>query len=271
MSEANRSATNLAQKLAKVMGLVSRVPKNGHNSFHNYDYATEGDVADTVRDALAEVGVAIIPTLMGEVAWREVDTQGGKKERIATVRLKYTITDGATCYESEFVGEGQDRGDKAIYKAYTGAHKYFLLRMFNISTGDDNDPERESDAPPRRQHEHQKPAVHPKPAPAQLSGEEKERLDKIIAEYVAQMAKVQGPSDASALSEILPRIMQEPKYVQEQLRAPYGDAKARTQDSGKKKTKKASPSETTGDLLDVSKQMSDEDAKKAGRVPGAEG
>ena len=39
-------------------------------------------------------------------------------------------------------GEGLDRGDKAGYKAYTGAVKYFLANTFLVPTGDD--PETES-------------------------------------------------------------------------------------------------------------------------------
>jgi hypothetical protein len=146
MSEAK---LNLAQKIARVMGAVERVPKNGYNKFHGYHYATEGDVADTVRAALAAEGVAIIPSTE-KVEWRDVAKEGKEgKNRIATVTVRYTITDGVDRLEAIFVGEGQDSGDKAIYKAYTGAHKYFLLRTFNISTGDDEDPEREEDAPPR--------------------------------------------------------------------------------------------------------------------------
>ena len=39
-------------------------------------------------------------------------------------------------------GEGMDKGDKAGYKAYTGALKYFLADTFMVATGDD--PEKDS-------------------------------------------------------------------------------------------------------------------------------
>lgn len=35
------------------------------------------------------------------------------------------------------IGEGMDTGDKAIYKAITGAQKYVLMKTFLIPTGDD--------------------------------------------------------------------------------------------------------------------------------------
>jgi hypothetical protein len=39
--------------------------------------------------------------------------------------------------ETVHVGEGEDRGDKAAYKAITGATKYWVMKTFLISTGDD--------------------------------------------------------------------------------------------------------------------------------------
>lgn len=36
--------TPLYAKLASIMGEVARVPKNGHNAFHKYDYVTESDL-----------------------------------------------------------------------------------------------------------------------------------------------------------------------------------------------------------------------------------
>lgn len=142
----------LAKKLALMMGVLDRIPKNGHNNFHNYDYTTADDVADAVRAAQAQFGVAILPTTKS-IDWRDAPpTKTGGVERIATVCVIYKITDGKEIYESEFYGEGQDRGDKAIYKAYTGAHKYFLLRTFNLSTGESLDPElEEEEGPPQRQ------------------------------------------------------------------------------------------------------------------------
>ena len=43
---------------------------------------------------------------------------------------------------TDITGEGIDKGDKAGYKAYTGALKYFLADTFMVATGDD--PESES-------------------------------------------------------------------------------------------------------------------------------
>jgi hypothetical protein len=154
-TEASRPPETLIEKLAAVMAAVERVPKNGENKFHGYKYATEADLSDAVRASLARYGVMLIPSVE-KVEWTKVPTQKGE-ERLATLTVKFTATDGKTDLSFVVIGEGQDRGDKATYKAMTGATKYALLKLFLIPTGDD--PERdENDPPPKRA-----PA---KPAPA---------------------------------------------------------------------------------------------------------
>ena len=59
-------------------------------------------------------------------------------------KLKITLFDIDTGFGEDTVitGEGIDKGDKAGYKAYTGALKYYLANTFMVATGDD--PEEES-------------------------------------------------------------------------------------------------------------------------------
>jgi hypothetical protein len=40
-------------------------------------------------------------------------------------------------HDCEWAGQGDDGADKGVYKAYTGALKYFLMKTFLIPTGDD--------------------------------------------------------------------------------------------------------------------------------------
>lgn len=133
-----KKPTSLVRKLANVMGAVERVPKTGHNKFHHYDYATESDITSAVRSAMASEGVVMIPTVE-TVEWSVVETQGGKKERMCTVNWLFTLLDADSDAKIEFrnIGQGQDSGDKAFYKAATGAVKYALLKLFLIPTGDD--------------------------------------------------------------------------------------------------------------------------------------
>ena len=59
-------------------------------------------------------------------------------------RLEFYLYDTETgFYETTVItGEAIDKGDKAGYKAYTGALKYYLADTFMVATGDD--PEKES-------------------------------------------------------------------------------------------------------------------------------
>ncbi len=126
----------LAKAMAQVIGAMNRVPKNGRNSFHKYDYATESDIMDAVRASLSEVGVSIFPSV-GEVEVSAADPndRGGP---VTTVELLVTfVHESGEAMTTRWYGQGQDKTDKGYYKAYTGAMKYCLLKTFLMSTGDD--------------------------------------------------------------------------------------------------------------------------------------
>ena len=130
-------------KIAAVTAAVSRIPKNGKNTFHNYKYATESDITDGLRELLAGHGLAFLPPSV--ISWERdetAETKGGPRTR---VQLQFALgcCDTGEVFSSIVWGEGQDGGDKGFYKAYTGAVKYFLMKTFLIATGDDP----EQDAP----------------------------------------------------------------------------------------------------------------------------
>jgi len=128
----------LIKKLSEVMQQVKYIQKRGKNQFHKYTYATESDVAEKVREELAERFVMMIPNVV-ESSMREHKNRSGNTEYIIKVRMEFKFIDGETGEEITFhtEGEGQDAGDKAMYKAMTGAQKYALMKAFMIPTGDD--------------------------------------------------------------------------------------------------------------------------------------
>ncbi|MBT2601257.1 MULTISPECIES: ERF family protein [unclassified Oceanobacillus] len=151
------SDRQLVKKLAKVMTEVKHIEKKGYNKFHKYHYATESDVAERVREVLAEQSVMMLPDIV-EHSTREHTNQKGNTEYIATVKVKFTFIDGETGEELSIhsVGEGQDAGDKAVYKAITGAQKYALMKAFMIPTGDD--PEADTNTSNNNQPKQQAPS-----------------------------------------------------------------------------------------------------------------
>lgn len=128
-------APSIWKKLSNVMTKVDRIPKNGFNSFHKYNYATEADITEGVRGILAGEGLAFLPSVL---SWERGESDA-KGNFLTRVEVKFTLadTESGQTVESIFWGEGHDNMDKGFYKAYTGAVKYFLMKTLLIPTGDD--------------------------------------------------------------------------------------------------------------------------------------
>lgn len=135
---------NVSKKLLKaVQKLGGTVPKTGYNSYSKYKYVTEADINGAVLPALLEQGL-LLTTSVESV--QETPSSEEQKNRFASVVLVHKIidTDSGEVLEFKSAGTGADTLDKAIYKAYTGACKYFLMKTFMLS-GDD-DPENDGQA-----------------------------------------------------------------------------------------------------------------------------
>src|SRR5579863_9965857 len=135
---------NLRQKLAEVRRRIGYVQKRGHNERFNYSYVTAADIAGSIGDLLSELGVVVIPSL--ENITYESAPSRGETTRMARVVMAYTFADVDSAEEivAKVAGQGLDAGDKAPYKAMTGALKYALLQSFLLATGDDPEDERVS-------------------------------------------------------------------------------------------------------------------------------
>jgi hypothetical protein len=133
---------NLRQKLAEVRRRIGYIQKRGHNERFNYSYVTAADIAGSVGDILSELGVVVIPSL--ENITYESAPGRGETTRMAQVVMAYTFSDVDSGEEivAKVAGQGLDTGDKAPYKAMTGALKYALLQSFLLATGDDPEDER---------------------------------------------------------------------------------------------------------------------------------
>lgn len=133
---------NLHQKLSLVRKHCSRIPKNGYNDFHRYPYVMEGDVCDYLRELLSGHGIDF------HVSVESHERIKDEKAITEIVEMRFDLINADNPEErisSIFWGEGQDRGDKAFYKAYTGGLKYFLLKTFLLSSGDDPEADTETD------------------------------------------------------------------------------------------------------------------------------
>lgn len=142
---------NLAKKMCKVMGELGWVPKQGKNTHFGYNYATEADVVALLRKPLAAAGVMVFASLDGAVE-REVVPAANGSTICTSIVMAFTFVDSETgqAHTIRVPGESQDKGDKGVYKAMTGATKYALLKTFLLPTGDDpeEDNEAEKEPPP---------------------------------------------------------------------------------------------------------------------------
>lgn len=119
----------LYAKLLKVQQSVDKLPKTGTNTHQKYKYLEASVLVEHMRRYLLDEGVLFFANVVDEE----------KEGKFAKVKMEFTLVDAESGEEmkSTFYGEGMDGGDKAYYKAYTGALKYFLVQTFMIPTGDD--------------------------------------------------------------------------------------------------------------------------------------
>ena len=113
--------------------------KGKSNDFDHYTYFSEAQYKELFTELLSENNL--------ELKFSELDYgtfEGtGKQCNGRLTKLEFTLFDVETGFFETTVitGEGMDKGDKAGYKAYTGAVKYYLADTFLVATGDDAEKE----------------------------------------------------------------------------------------------------------------------------------
>ncbi len=134
--------TTMGWKLSKVMGEIHTIPKEGYNEHFKYNYVKEDTLTEHIRPLLAKWGLSLV---FGAVKIEDLAT-GDDRGTWTRVWCRFTLMD-CDGHKMDVLcpGEGTDarHPDKALYKAMTGATKYFLYKTFLVSTGDD--PERDDD------------------------------------------------------------------------------------------------------------------------------
>lgn len=173
---------NLYQKLNDIKKEFGALEKDGTNSFHKYNYVTEAQVMQRLQHLCVKHGVFIVPSC----------TSIRHEGEMTTIEMVYTFVDvenPTDSFQVLFPGTGQDKSDKALYKAMTGSYKYFAMKTFQLAT-DDSDPENDS-----KHHEHPTqqaaPTFKPGPVRQQMSGNAAEAREFIYSNNGINLTKPQ--------------------------------------------------------------------------------
>lgn len=173
-----RKNLNLHQRISAMIGECERIPKNGWNDHYSFAYVTQADTVAMTGQLCAKYGVTIVsqpipyPPQMHEIVqsfmkrleestdleeskhfsqelrvmlagWRRPEHQEWTdKQELTTMLFEFMVTN-ADKPEEFFIryawGEGLDGGDKGTYKAWSGAEKYFLFKLFQIPADTESD------------------------------------------------------------------------------------------------------------------------------------
>ena len=123
----NELRADLAQR-----GILKR---EGNNTFDRYKYFTEAQYKALFTELFASHDLEFRFTVSDYSMIEGTEKQANGRQ----VTMEFELIDVETGWseKSTVVGEGFDKGDKAGYKAMTGALKYYLACTFLVATGDD--------------------------------------------------------------------------------------------------------------------------------------
>ena len=127
---------NALRKDLKSKGILK---KGGQNDFDHYSYFSEAQYKELFTELFSKNNLEL---KFSELEYNTFEGSG-KNCNGRMTRIEFTLIDVETgFFETTIItGEGMDKGDKAGYKAYTGAVKYYLADTFLVATGDDAEKE----------------------------------------------------------------------------------------------------------------------------------
>lgn len=133
--ELNSKLQQKKNALRKALHQKGVLKKEGENKYDKYSYFSEAQYKLLFTELFSEHNL--------ELKFDEIEYgafEGTEKQTNGRMpKLEFSLIDVETGFfeTTKITGEGIDKGDKAGYKAYTGALKYYLANTFMVATGDD--------------------------------------------------------------------------------------------------------------------------------------
>lgn len=153
----------LSLKISKASVLVGKFAADKRNKEQGYEYISADQVLDRAGNALAVEGVTVYPNVTN-IEVKIVERPSKSPRLDAQVNFEFIVTDGAFEQKCYWYGVGSDytTPDKAVYKAITSGHKYFLMKLLNIGIGnEDSEHDNEPNGTRKLQPEQRKPSTAP--------------------------------------------------------------------------------------------------------------
>jgi phosphoribosyl-AMP cyclohydrolase len=191
-------SAKIASKMAAAMKEIDAVTKKGRNENQKYSYVRAADVANEVRHALVNQGIAFTYDVSECRNWEKASNSGSMLNYChIKVDCLFIDSESGESVTAGAVGWGMDSGDKAPYKAMTGALKYIMRMTFLIP--DESDPENEKEESPRMQ------IVKPQPPPKNLKAaltESNEFITEEQRQFFIETATKRGKSKNDIVSAL---------------------------------------------------------------------
>lgn len=181
--------------------------KDKANKYDKYKYFSEAGYKKLFTELFSKHGLEITSSAHEVVAFEGSNAQPFGRR----AHMSFTLSDCDTgFYEvSEITGDGVDKGDKGLYKAYTGALKYYLADTFMVATGDEpeNDDGGEDEQPQdlrnKPQQQQQQPPQQQQPQQPHVTGFANEAQCALLRQYYGdRVAGMLATHKVSRLEEL---------------------------------------------------------------------
>lgn len=126
-------------KIYEIMSSIDGVKKKGKVAFGqtNYSYQTAEDLVKAIKPKLVEAKVIVFP-IEATRAQNASDSPSDTVLIEIKVTYRFLAIEDGSYIDVPVLSAGADKGDKAVYKANTGAYKYAIKQTFAIEAGEDD-------------------------------------------------------------------------------------------------------------------------------------
>lgn len=135
-------AGELGKKILTVMAQLGTLDKDGVNMKQSYTFVSYEALNARLTEILPRNGLALIPSF-DEYIEREIQNKSGQLVTRTIVKGTMMILDTTTGYavKCRIIGADNDTAGKSGGKAETEAVKRFEMKLFHVTTKDEQDPD----------------------------------------------------------------------------------------------------------------------------------